>query len=785
MILNNQVSDTEVVGLTGTTEMNISLNREVQDHLIKVLTETGYKRPIESTVRETFCNGWDSHKAAGKENVPVIVRLTRQYFEIEDKGLGLDEASFDKYIMGIGESTKRQSADLIGAMGAGAKSPLSYGSSFEMVCRKDGVERKFLVFKGAKRPEKTKVYEKPTTLGNGVTTRVTLKSGWNEFTNFDAAIKKQLCYFPNIDFKVEGQTLNNYKVFRNDLFEWSSLYPSTEMHISLGGVNYPIDWDSIGMNRISVPVAIRIGLTEGVSFVFNREELNWTESTKELVKKRIKDVADWFMDKYDEQVKEFDTFKEAMPFLNQDTYRLTFQEKEFILNGLFAQASKEPEKPKVKGITLKDPGYYLNQKNYFFDEYSAVAFYTNHGIWKRDKINWYADLEKILINKSGTRGILVSELPTHKVKDFLMQKYGRNTAFYVHKKSRSLRGSAHLATYSNILNLKSHKKSEWRAVIQEWLSVVGEFTKDLINETGVDTSREYLDWEEKRKQAQKDNRRLGRTSGKSKTLGKVKGDITIGTARKHSNQNTLVFDKRAFPIAELHKIPRINVYFLETDFDKEINKDKLYDFYQAFKGQVSFVTLNVKELKHVNNLHNFITFRKFKKMAKPFARLATAIKIANLLYQVPASRQEYITESFPTWKTSYNDLKNYVSVNLGAASHLTDKIKNIILDEAEENNNWDNTIMADYDFMKKVLGMLYFLPLVKEDVYYDTPQLKEQRRKLVAGLLLLEKYKAKELQLVPITPVEVLQSMYADQTGTITTVDTDSVEIDELEEIYI
>jgi DNA topoisomerase VI subunit B len=101
-----------------TTKMSIS--KDVESHIIKVLTEHSYDDPLGSSIREAVSNAVDSVAEAGT-NMPVIVHIRMneagaKELVIEDKGLGLDDASFKKYIMGLGESTKRNSSTLLGGL---------------------------------------------------------------------------------------------------------------------------------------------------------------------------------------------------------------------------------------------------------------------------------------------------------------------------------------------------------------------------------------------------------------------------------------------------------------------------------------------------------------------------------------------------------------------------------------------------------------------------------------------------------------------------------------------
>ena len=304
MIINKVTNEVLKTGIESTVRMSISKDEAIQAHVIKVLTEN-YKYPLQSHIREAVSNHWDSHIENGNSNQPIFVKLfkndTGNYtLETSDEGLGLSEEEFYKYYMGIGESTKRERSDLIGGMVCGAKAALSYKeiSSYEVTCRKNGIENKFLVFKGDKFPEALPIYSKETDLPNGVIVSIQIKN-W-DYKSVREAIKKQLCYFPTAIIQIENDYFDylNAKIYENDLFKWSEMYPSDEMHISFGHCHYPIDWELLNINKINIPIAIKIPIDSGIEPFFNRESLTYDSFAKEYILDKIKQIASWLEDKY-------------------------------------------------------------------------------------------------------------------------------------------------------------------------------------------------------------------------------------------------------------------------------------------------------------------------------------------------------------------------------------------------------------------------------------------------------------------------------------------------------
>jgi len=65
----------------------------------------------------------------------------------------------------------------LGMMGLGFKAPLAYASSFYFTCRKNGMERKYMMYEGEETDSIDLLYEKPTSERNGVKIMIPVKYG--------------------------------------------------------------------------------------------------------------------------------------------------------------------------------------------------------------------------------------------------------------------------------------------------------------------------------------------------------------------------------------------------------------------------------------------------------------------------------------------------------------------------------------------------------------------------------------------------------------------------------
>lgn len=98
-----------------------------------------------------------------------------------------------------------------------------------------------------------------------------------------------------------------------------------------------------------------------------------------------------------------------------------------------------------------------------------------------------------------------------------------------------------IPSYSEILGLINKPKEEWQPLINEWNKIENEFKSLIFDETGTQTSKEYLDWLEK----EKENRKILRAynPGNHKVLNKQDDEVTIAFGRKRSIGKGIMFEK--------------------------------------------------------------------------------------------------------------------------------------------------------------------------------------------------------------------------------------------------
>ena len=101
--------------------IEMSLDKNSEQFIMQMFSESLYSDPIGSTIREWTSNGIDSHRRINSD-MPVIVSLKQDKnsnyeFTVEDFGTGLSAFEVDTVISQYGNSTKRTLDTEIGGFG--------------------------------------------------------------------------------------------------------------------------------------------------------------------------------------------------------------------------------------------------------------------------------------------------------------------------------------------------------------------------------------------------------------------------------------------------------------------------------------------------------------------------------------------------------------------------------------------------------------------------------------------------------------------------------------------
>ena len=326
-------------------------------HKMFSMFQNPYKNNIGSIVREITSNCFDSHAEAGV-NDAVIVKIDKDdsgwYISFIDVGVGLSPDRIKNIYVKYLSSTKEDSNDFIGAFGIGSKSPLSYQNMFFINTRYEGVEYQYMMRVGEIKPKIEKLDEFDTTERNGTEIKMYIKKGEASDTNYRLGdlgkfvneCNKQLFYFDNVYFQInplleeavkgnnsylnnvlsnfkDSRPKNGFKLYETDIFKFrpnETSYPFKTMHICLGKVAYPIDWDQLGMTPINAPIALNFNIGE-LTVIQTREDIKYTEENIAAIKEKINLFIKALIDKYNSlDIFESDDLTKFSTHINDVTY---------------------------------------------------------------------------------------------------------------------------------------------------------------------------------------------------------------------------------------------------------------------------------------------------------------------------------------------------------------------------------------------------------------------------------------------------------------------------------
>ena len=713
MILEKQTE--AIVHQEGQSQDSIgmSLDLDSAQILMQMLSKNLYSDSIGSTVRECASNALDSHRRAGVDK-PIIVSLkvnaaNNYEFSVEDFGIGLDAEDVKNIISKYGKSTKRNSATELGMMGLGFKAPLAYSSSFYFVCRKNGMERKYMMYEGEDTNTIDLLYEKATKEGNGVKVIVPVTCNYDK-REFEQKIKEQLAYFENVYFDCPGID-NNFLIHRAEDFQFSELANDGKMHICLDNVYYPIDFVRLGIDNIHFPVGLRFGLSDGIFPTPNRESIRYTKEAKDLILKKIEKVANFYIEKYNESIKDTDDLKAILDHLsNNNKYVRGVGGKNFEISGVERFATIAVATPNLKDCHLLNVETLNRNKEYLLGEYE-LKFRVTRGKLREAKHHWDKTIK--MFHKYSNYGdatyYIYSDRIPGKVKNYL--RHLSNTQrkdFVLLKKAKDFKlGSLFRSdynTYCSILKLGNIHKSKWRECITQFQKTLKSITDKFEDLDNFVVPQEWLDSQKKAKPTiiTASGPKQRRIKLKGEIVGKLGSDLERSVDGKNCKWVSTIWD-----LSKIHREKCLIVYSGTNEKDV-----KLMDgLFKASGKKVKFVQFSDRELKNMEkiDIHNWIKLEEFMKGEnKPFKRIVTAYLIHKLKEQQSSvfSRIDRLESVSKDFVAKVNTLDQYEDQH---HRYATDGVYAAILEVAEANKAFDMEIYPIYLEIKALCEKLTFL----------------------------------------------------------------------------
>lgn len=736
--------------------VKMSLDLDSAQVLMQMLSKNLYSDSIGSTIRECASNALDSHRRAGSDK-PIIVSFKRAKqadtfeFAVEDFGIGLDADDVVNIISKYGKSTKRDSNTELGMMGLGFKAPLAYSSSFYFVARKNGMERKYMMYEGEDTNSIDLLYETPTTEDNGV--KVIVPVSYGDRYSFTSKIKEQLAYFENVYFDIDntiGYVVNNdFTIHRSEHYQYSSLAQNNDMHLCLDNVSYPIDWEKLGIERIRMKIALRFSLSDGLFPTPNREAIRYTQEAKKTILDKIAKVANVFMDKYNESITEKADIKSIMEFhSNYNRYidgSIVGEKNRIDIKEILELATTPMKQPKLEGVELLDLQRLSEKgKDYFLGEYQ-VKFRYSGGRFNNAKNYWTTNLRPQDMTNYGFAGVYYFEDRLTKTKqDYLRSQLGdtNNTVFFVKKDKPFRLRSGHQIdyhTYYSLLNLENYPKSQWRQLIKELQHVVSLYVKEFTNCDAIDIPQTWTDAQKAKRMKVLANPTTVNGVKKVRMKGEFSGKVGTQMSVTMVDQYCK-FVPTTFKMEDIHKASKLHVYAKEAD------KKRLDKLWSVFEYQVNLVLVAQATYDNLQkaDLHNWITIDKFMEgKNRPFRTMATELLVEQLVRD-----KKYTFDRITTVGYVSKDLGDKLSIlneynEKYRKSYADSETKNTIIEFAKENNLFDQETYTIYKQVNEVFEKLPFLnDIMSRMSYHEKPE-----NYIVKALVDLFKYHKQKVNL--------------------------------------
>ena len=311
------------------------IDKDSMKFVFEMLSKNLYSNPIGSIVRELTSNCFDSHKEANVDKAVVINFKTDEegdFISFQDFGVGLSTDRIQNVYMNYFSSTKRESNDQIGGFGLGSKTPLSYTDYFYINTNYAGIKYQYLFSKGELTPTLDLLDESKTEEGNGTEIKIYIKNS-NDRNKFRNELISQLCYFDNVYFNNWGID-NDYKIYETETFKYRNQDQyNDEMHLILGKVAYPINWNELNIKQVRVPVGIKFEIGQ-LQVTPNRESLRYTDEAKVLIRDKIEEVVKELKDLYKDDTMLYDDYKDYLKNKDARPFILFGEEDRLYLTGL-------------------------------------------------------------------------------------------------------------------------------------------------------------------------------------------------------------------------------------------------------------------------------------------------------------------------------------------------------------------------------------------------------------------------------------------------------------------
>ncbi len=558
-----------------------TIDEEGSDFIIEALSKTIYKNPIGTLIREYVSNAFDANQEAGTED-PVIVTLDKDssgdYLSVIDYGIGLSDDRINNIFCRYGKSTKRGDNNQIGGFGIGAKSAFAYTDTFFINTVHEKVLYKYVLYKTEKVPQIQLLTSEEVDQRNSTQIKIYIKQ--NDLNSFHKEVRYQLRYFDSVYVQHDTQYTNSV-ITDFETFKFSSLDADSNvfrnLHICLGKVAYPLNFDLIGLPTVNHPFALKFEIGD-LPVTLSREELQYDTKTIEKIKAKIEDFKKELQKIYlDTNQFEFDNLFDREKFeLSNPSFSI--DSRKFQINSLV--------KKKFSIYTLQTDFNYPIEISPLF-EYKGYVKSNGEISRSYDKVS-----NNTITNDPKGKNVFLDVYRTAKDKSIFYHQLNGNFRLLNLKKEK-------YRWYKNTLGLSPKNLGNVKRILQFRAQLIADFQKYGISYSKIEISVDYkkmiaLDLKT-RKDAVKAKQKRELEEKKSR------GEIPVYDINSNNYKNKS-FKFSTITIKGKHNRER----YIYASLNRLEDMKLFYRNYNELRYFYKFVVIEDKNLIYVQDLKNFI-----------------------------------------------------------------------------------------------------------------------------------------------------------------------------------
>ena len=429
-------------------------------------------------------------------------------------------------------------------------------------------------------------------------------------------------------------------------------------------------------------------------------------------------MADYFVNKYNEQLGEGNDIASVINHLEKNGHRLTMPNgTPRTIDDFIKFSTIKVSIPEIDGVKLINfPSLYKTYKqNMLNDAFPSNFLLRYKRMSNTDKhYSWGYNLESIC-NGSAKVWVYNDRIPGIK-KDYLRATCKESEYNFIVKRASPMKlgipAKFDIKTYYHLLHLKDYPKSQWRAVIKEYQHIMSLVEDQFIDLDELVVPQAFIDSKKKAKVA-------AISTGSTKRL-KIQGEIVCKKGvelMRWNDGRKCKFDSQLYKLEDLESAKHLKVYAHHDDY---LKLDALYGVMGKQKMEV--ITFSSRELKIVEGLevHNLISYDKFMEGKNaPFKRIITSMLINDMIskYRSVFEKTDIIRYVSSDLADKLKAMSEYKTVNYH--DHTGD-LKAAMLEVAQEHNLFDQNIYPEYLQMLELFEKLSFLqPLCSRMGYFN------------------------------------------------------------------